>query len=358
MTRDELQDEAADAWIDSDTRRGIVYACPRFGKTFVAVKVMKKLGIKKATVCFPRTDIQAGWEDTFDVLDYHIDITYITFTSLSKLHLAPGELLILDEPHELSDNQIFKIEYPCDTHEVLALTGTMTLSTEQKLYNKLGLEVFYRYGIENGVRDGVLADYNIFVHKIPLDKIIKIYKSNTISEKKYYDNINYIRESYKNKKNFISAMFMEMKLKSIVQGSISKLYVTLDMLQKWKDERVLVFCGLTSIADRLNIPAYHSKNKEKGLLDDFCKGIGKHLVTIQMMKAGITIKPIHKGIINYTSGASEDAAQKISRFLGIEYDNPDKKAEIHFLVTDEEYALTRAKTALLFFDPKKIHWND
>jgi hypothetical protein len=61
-------------------------------------------------------------------------------------------------------------------------------------------------------------------------------------------------------------------------------------------------------------------------------------------------------VINYTSGNPEDTAQKICRFLGFEYDNPDKKAEIHLISSTENFEKSRLKTALLFFDESKINY--
>ena len=120
----------------------------------------------------------------------------------------------------------------------------------------------------------------------------------------------------------------------------------------------MVFCGVTQVADSLGIPVYHSKAREKDLFLDFCVGGGNvnQLATIKMMQAGITINPINKGIINYMSGNPEDSAQKICRFLGLEYNNPDKKAEIHIVSSNEDFEISRLKTGLAFFDQSKIKW--
>lgn len=132
---------------------------------------------------------------------------------------------------------------------------------------------------------------------------------------------------------------------------------TRQLIQKYPDDRLLVFCGVTEIADKLGIPAYHSKAKEKELFLDFCVGGAggtNQLATIKMMQAGVTINPINKGIVNYMSGNPEDSAQKICRFLGFEYNNPSKKAEVHIVSTNEPFELVRLKTGLAFFDQSKI----
>ena len=46
-------------------------------------------------------------------------------------------------------------------------------------------------------------------------------------------------------------------------SDLAKLNKTKELLKKHKDERVLVFCGVTATADSLGIPSYHSKKEEK-----------------------------------------------------------------------------------------------
>jgi len=52
----------------------------------------------------------------------------------------------------------------------------------------------------------------------------------------------------------------------------------------------------------------------------------------------------------------ENLAQKIFRCMGMEYDTPDKKAEIHIITTTEEVEQRWLKKALEFFDTNKIYY--
>ncbi len=63
------------------------------------------------------------------------------------------------------------------------------------------------------------------------------------------------------------------------------------LLAKHKDERVLVFCGVTKIADSLGIPSYHNKSKEKEVFEDFAEGEGNHLAVVKIGNTGVTYKP-------------------------------------------------------------------
>lgn len=59
-------------------------------------------------------------------------------------------------------------------------------------------------------------------------------------------------------------------------------------------------------------------------------------------------------IINYTDSNPENLTQKINRSMSMEYDNPDKKALITIVSTNEDVELKWLNKALEFFDKSKI----
>ncbi len=128
------------------------------------------------------------------------------------------------------------------------------------------------------------------------------------------------------------------------------------MLKRHKDERILVFCGVTKIADQIGIPSYHSKKEEKQIFDDFVSGKGKHLAVVKIGNTGVTYKPLNRVIINYFDSNGENLAQKINRCMAMEYDNPDKKAQIYIISSDEPVELKWLNKALEFFDKEKIKY--
>lgn len=341
--REIRQQEAVDAYLDSRDGRTIINACPRMGKIKISLDIIKEMNITHVLILAPRIDIFKGWKT--DIIKFgmtHIVVQYTTFTSLKKLvSPAPWQLVIIDEPHELSRNQQEFLKPIVKMFPTLGLTGTMTQKTRDELYNSLGLDVCYKYTIAQGVEEGILADYQIYIHKIDLRG----------KEKKDFDKWEYLRDK---EKNPLSRHFFDLKLINILQNSSDKMRETRNLIEKFSQDRLLVFCGVTTVADQLGIDVYHSKKKEKEIFDKFCVGNLQYLATIKMMQAGITINPINKGIINYMSGSSEDSAQKICRFLGFEYNNPDKKAEIHIISSTENFESVRLKTGLLFFDNEKI----
>jgi hypothetical protein len=142
----------------------------------------------------------------------------------------------------------------------------------------------------------------------------------------------------------------------IIQNSLAKKEATKRILQNFKDERILVFCGVTAVADELGIPVYHSKKGDKETFESFANGEGNHLAVVKIGNTGVTYKPLNKVIINYFDSNAENLAQKINRCMAMEYNNPDKKAKIYILCSTEEVEQKWLKKALEFFDKSKIKY--
>lgn len=142
----------------------------------------------------------------------------------------------------------------------------------------------------------------------------------------------------------------------IFKKSIAKRRTTLGIMNRFKGERILIFCGVTAIADSLGVPVYHSKDKDEEVKDAFCRGEGDILATVDMFEAGVTIKPINRAIVNSFDSNPENLAQRISRLTGFEYDSPDKVAMIYVVCTNtiERDWLDKA---LEFFDLTKVSYH-
>lgn len=342
IIREKRQKEAVEAFLRSD-RRTIINACPRFGKIKVALDIMLEMALVHPLILAPRKDIFQGWRSDFRKFGLPSNPTYCTFTSIKSLQPGIWDLVIIDEPHELSVNQqkTLALYLQGSGYPILGLTGTLTNKTKNELYDNLNLDTCYTYTIDQGVSEGILADYKIIVHKVQFSNV----------EKNHFGKMKFALHKASDPK---ATRFITLKMINSIQNSITKRLKTIELINRFKDERLLVFCGVTEVADNLGIPVYHSKKREEDIFRKFCDGEGMHLATIKMMQAGITVSPISKGIINYMSGNPEDSAQKICRFLGFEYSNPDKKAEIHIVSSNDDFELDRLKTGLMFFDKSKI----
>lgn len=337
MTREERQQEAIDSYFD----KGLIKAAPRFGKIKVAIGIMNKVLPGRILICYPRNDIREGWVNDFNKWGFTQNVEFQTFTSIEKELDKEWDFVVIDEIHEASTNQLDKLGR-LKSKNTLALSGTCTNKTLKSIFAHTDITTCYDYPIAKAVEEGVLCDYTITIHTVPLEKDIK----------SKFSKLEYVKKKLTDQKK--PTFFLDLKQINLIQNSSSKALFTKQLINKFKEDRLLIFCGVTAIADSLGVPVYHSKKKEEDVFIDFCTGGGKHMVTIKMAQSGITVLPINKGILNYTSGNPEDTAQKICRFLGFEYNTPDKKADIHLVVSDEKFEMDRVETALMFFDKNKI----
>lgn len=354
--RDDRQQEFANIWINSG-KHGILNLCPRFGKIFTTINIIEKLKPKSILIAYPDNKIKDSWKEDFEKRGYDdSNVTYTTHLSLKKYTENMYDLVVLDEIHLLSEAQIEAARELLEINiNVLGLTGTMTSFTEQTLDDELDLPVVAVYPIEKAIEEGVIVDYEITVIRVPLDnKHKQNYKGKVRTEKQQFDAYGYVIDSLERQGK--ATMFLRLARMRIIQNSIAKLEKTREILKKHKDDRVLVFCGVTKIADQLGIPSYHSKKEEKSIFDNFVSGKGKHLAVVKIGNTGVTYKPLNRVIINYFDSNGENLAQKINRCMAMEYDNPEKKAKIYIVSSDEPVELKWLNKALEFFDKNKIKY--
>jgi len=353
--RDRRQQEFADIWLKHG-KFGILNLCPRFGKIYTSINILEKLDKDiNILIAYPDLKIKAAWEADFEARKYkNQNITYTTHLSIKKHTAGFYDLVILDEVHLLSEAQMEAVkELTCA--QVLGLTGTLSSWTEKTLSNELGLVVLAHYPIEQAIEEGVITDYEITVITTDLDNQIQNnYKGKWKTEKKQFDAYGWVIDQLE--KQGKATMFLRLARMRIIQNSIAKMNLTKSLLQKHKDERVLVFCGVTKIADDLGIPVYHSKAGDKDVFENFANGDGNHLAVVKIGNTGVTYKPLNRVIINYFDSNGENLAQKINRCMAMEYNTPDKKALIYIVCSTEEVEKKWLKRALEFFDNDKIKY--
>lgn len=353
--RDKRQAEFADIWLKE--KHGILLLAPRFGKCRTSINILKKLKPKTILIAYPDNKIKDSWQADFEELDYDdSNVTYSTHLSLKKLVDNQYDIIIIDEIHLLSEAQIEACQDLFSNNAcILGLTGTLASDTERTLEEELDLHVIANYPIEKAIEEGVIVDYEIHVIKVPLDNtVMQDYKGKLKTEKKQFDALSWVINKLQNSGS--DTMFMRLARMRIIQSSLAKCNATKALLAAHKDERVLVFCGTTAIADNLGIPSYHNKSKEKKIFEDFAEGEGNHLAVVKIGNTGVTYKPLDKVIINYFDSNAENLAQKINRCMGMEYATPDKKAHIYIISSNESVELKWLNKALSFFNPEKIKY--
>lgn len=356
--RDQRQAEFAQEWIDCG-KFGILYLCPRFGKIYTSINILETYPNDiNILISYPDKEIEKSWKVDFKKRGYkNPNITYTTHLSLHKYESEIYDIVIIDEIHLLSKSQMSSAKILLMFNRtVLALTGTMSDDTEKDINLHLGLKVCGFYPIDKAIKEGVVTDYQITIFKVPLDSTkTGMFKKPDRTEKKQFSALTWIIN--KKQAEGGDTMFLRLARMRIIQSSEAKRLKTLDILNKNKDKRALVFCGTIKIAENLGITSFHSKSKDKTIFKEFAAGNGdNHLAVVKIGNSGVTYKPLNFAIINYFDSNGENLAQKINRCMGMEYDTLDKKAHIYIISTTEKVEAGWLRKALEFFDPNKIKY--
>lgn len=357
-TRSRRQVEFAKVFL-KERRNGILYLCPRFGKCRVAIHILETVENPKVLIAYPDVKIKQSWEEEFVKMGYdNPNISFTTHRSLFKHDQEDYDLVIVDEIHLLSKAQISVLKTIRRRNlRILGLTGTLSSFTQKALKKALGLDVLATYSMEQAIEEKVVTDYQITVKLVALDKRVPVQFGKKIkSEKAHFDAYSYIINQIESSESGGDTKHLRLARMRIIQNSIAKLFTTKQLLNEFSQERILIFAGLTATADQMGCPVYHSKAGEKEIFEDFASGSGKHLAVVKIGNTGVTYKPLNKVIINYFDSNSENLAQKIFRCMAMEYDNPEKKADIWIISSDEEVELQWLRKSLEFFDESKVKY--
>ena len=357
MTKqDELQEEFIERGLKffKNNKAGYFDLAMRFGKCRTTIEILKRKFKKKHTVliAYPDNKLKQTWIDEMELWDYtNADVELVNFSSLKKYLGISYDFFIIDEFHSCSPNerdQAQAIMEGCDY--TLCLSGTISDDTRFDWE----LPEIASYSTQEGIRDGILADYQISVHLVELDNVIKVAdkKGKEKTEKKRYADYSFVIEKLKRE----GANFMHLALtrNRLSQSSIGKMNHLKKLLKKLEDKRVIIFTGLANVADSIGIPSYHSKSKDESAYTGFQEGEHNHLALAAMGKMGVTYKNLDSVILlNFTYNA-EESSQILNRAIKLDYNG--KVADLHILCLNEPPELKKIKESLSMLDQSKIKY--
>jgi superfamily II DNA or RNA helicase len=244
------------------------------------------------------------------------------------------------------------------TGKIIGLTGTppkIKNSEKGKMISKF-CPVVYEYITDNAVEDGILNDYSIVVHLLPLDprrnmsKKTKTGKTFMSSELSDY---NYWSERLLNCNPGVGEhMLRVMRMKAMMSYPSKEQYAK-NLFNSISDKCIL-FANTQVQADRMCTHSYHSKNPDSETnLQDFKDGNINKLSCVLQLNEGVNIPDLKQGIIMHAYGNERKSTQRIGRLLRL---NPKEKAIVHVLCYEDTVDYTWVTTALDGFDESKIKY--
>ena len=345
------------------------------GKTLIGLRDMERLladgqlpdsAINPFLVAAPTHAILNSWPQEarkFGLAHLLDAITFTTYRSLSKV-LSQGHYhkLYLDECHTLRDSHEPGLKaHVARKKSILGLTGTPPAQPGSEKGRLVATYCPMRvdYTTDEAVLAGLLNDYRLVVHRLPLSPVrdyvftTKASSSFTTSE----------RESYQ----YWSARLANADQDALPVETLRLLRMQALMHYPGKGhymahlasqftEKVLLFTCNQQQAEQQAVHTYHSKNKDsQANLARFNTGEIQRLACVAQLSEGVNIPDLRVGIIWHAFGNERKAAQRIGRLLRL---NPDQTSTVHLLMyqdTVDEYWVPQALAA---FDPAKISYVD
>lgn len=396
QVKDEIQKQVHTIWINTG-RQGTVSAGTGFGKSRLAVMEVERMSnlnlLKKDDVLLvtPTEKLRdVNWPDEFKrwncEKEFDAYIKPICFASLKKETGNHYKLVILDEIHRLTDLAATAFQGDededaltgffsgnlCDA--VIGLTATVPDSKREPEKARIIAQVapvIFSYSLDQGVEDGMIADYEIKIIECRLNSTDKNIQAGTkdkpfmTTEAKQYEylekNIRKFRmlaqkETIPAKaKNFERlGMFATMARNRFISNLKSKTEMAKRCLAQINpDRRTLVFCGgIDQCNELLGDQVFHSKSGSSAF-ERFNRKEISVLGVVNAANEGINFTDLDQSLILQIDSNSRNLVQRIGRNL-----RPRKghKATIWILVVQETADERWLKKALEEFDSAKISY--
>lgn len=336
---------------------GILNISPRVGKSKIIIDAIKNVK-SDIVISAPYVSIMKSWSEEFNKWGLKNAPKVICSRSMKTIK-KNLDLLVIDEIQTLSSNQI-KIIKEKSPKVIVGLTGTLSADTENLLYEELGLTCTFNYSIDQAIKDGIVANFNIHLIEVKLDDKKKYILSGTkkspfySTEKEHYDFLHKSFEKFKYL-SYNDAFYYKLKdmymIKrfNFIYTCNSKLEAAKSLIDKV--DRAIVFSARSEQCDMICEHTYHSKNKKDNNLEKFCNEEIDKLGVLEMVNMGITIPNLKTAIVHQMKSNSEMALQKILRTCNIE---DDRTAEIYITYYKDTVDENWVMKSLEGVDPSRI----
>lgn len=372
VTKDSVQ-AAARAALKAANYWGLVAAATGVGKSKIGVDEAAEVVAQDPTatviLTVPTQKLRdTNWLEEFQKWNqeevYNQNISRYCYASIHKLKDEVIDLLILDEGHNLTElsAQVFSNN---KVKRLLVLTatepdkkGNSTDVFKVELFRKLKIPTVFEYSLDEAVRDGLVAPYEIRVVECNLDSTNKYIKAGSKAkpfyqtERQSYDYLTKIIRGMQFSGNS-AAKWKQLARMRLIYNLKSKTEIARRIINRWikPEERYIIFCGSIEQANSLCGEAvYHSKTNDKAL-EAFKRLELNKIGVVEALNEGHNLPEVDGAVMVQLNSNPRDLTQRIGRAIRF---RPGHEAIIWVLVSlncvDEDWF----KKAIEPFDKTRI----
>lgn len=296
----------------------------------------------------------------------------VCYISLHKYQSEHYSLVVLDEVHWITP--LSALWFKQNTYEaIMGLTATSPdKNRDQEKYDiiKQFCPVIFSYSLDQGVEDGVVADFEINVVMVPLDDKAKVIPAGSktkpflTTESAHYD---YLCKSIKKLymlrntpgQNVATVdkriMFETLRRTRFIYDLPSKTAMAKKLMdQMIGNKRTIVFCGSIKQSRILcGEEVFNSKDKSNGKFERFKAGEGSFLGVVNAANEGHNIKDLDQAIIVQVNSNERHLVQRIGRTVRA---REGHKAVVWILCSQGTMDESWVGKSLANFDQSKIRY--
>lgn len=342
----DYQRESLDAWVDAD-RRGVLQLPTGAGKTVIAIKAIEALATP-ALVVVPTIDLLNQWREELET-EFDIEVGQLgggtqelgplTVSTYDSAYLRADDigdrfgLVVFDEVHHLGGEGYREIARLLVAPARMGLTATFERpdGAHEVVAELVGPKV---YEVDVDELAGThLADYDIKRLSVEL----------TPEEREVYEEFQGVFTDYLAQSNIQfrsgsdyqelvkrsgsdpqarEALLAKQRAREVMMNSDAKLDTLADLLERHRDDRVIVFTAhndlVYRISERFLVPAITHQTgaaERRDLLAGFRTGDYSRIVTSNVLDEGVDVPDANVAIVLSGSGSEREFTQRLGRIL-------------------------------------------
>lgn len=347
MNRDNVREE-----ILRITNKSVLIELPTgFGKSLVGMDLCLRDSPNTILIVVPRIVLIENWRNEFIKWGNKDYLNKVTFSTYAGLHKIKGnfDCIILDEAHHITE-RVQELLSDIKYKRAILLSATVKKALKRDLHSTFPDLYTYKVSMKEAIDNDVLPDPIVYLLPLTLDRmvvnqeIVKHPKASTPIFCAYRDRWNYLKNKnyrviikctqyQKNcdfdseieywKKKYMISNNMAIKNKWLhLAGqrlkwlSSLKNKVVLELLDKFKNERVLTFCNSIEQTEELGKNCINSKNKDAiNILGAFNDNKINHITACNMLNEGMNLINCRIGIYANLNSSEIIVKQRLGRIL-------------------------------------------
>lgn len=330
------------------------------GKTKIVLDALKSIpSTLDILVSVPLNEIIGSWNIELKKWGSRHNFKIINKRNLKLENLTKYNFIICDEIHDLSDDMLNTLSAFKDN--IIGMSGSLNDFSLYKLYKILQLRPIYTYSIEQGIKDGIISNFQINIVTCNLSPILK---TKVISGKTSYF------QTERKRYNSLTMLFEKARLASMedpskinwkwscasrranfIYNSKTKIRVAQKITNQF--DRCLIFTTRIKVAEQL-ADSFTSKSKNKNY-EKFVRGDIDKLAVAQKLSMGVTIPNLKVGIFHQIRSSDESAVQKVLRMCNLE---DGREAQIFICMYSDTVDQDWVRNSLNLIPSSKVNYID